>query len=153
MARARRLTCPAWTVARTRPLLSRGGAAVPDGWRAHSPPRPTGSWTLAATGTGQGWEGTRSRAPAHATLLAPRSLARRRSRPSPCPRRAQPSGERPRDSGPAAKGARGAAGAGAECRPPCALVAPALRSGTELGGAQRALFPRFRKGHPGGGAP
>lgn len=49
--------------------------------------------------------------------------------------------------------ARGAAKTGAECRPLCALPAPALRSGTELGGALRALFPRFPKGHPGGGAP
>ncbi|ELK05881.1 hypothetical protein PAL_GLEAN10017369 [Pteropus alecto] len=125
----------------------------PTGGGHKAPPPPTDSWSLVATDTGRGWEGARSRAPAHATLLAPRSLPRRRSRPSPSPRRAPPSGERPGDSRPAAKGARGAAGAGAECRPPCALVAPALRSGTELGGAQRALFPRFRKGHPGGGAP
>lgn len=48
---------------------------------------------------------------------------------------------------------RVAAKAPTDCRPPRALSALALRSGTELGGARRALFPRFPKGHPGGGAP
>lgn len=39
--------------------------------------------------------------------------------------------------GTAAEGAREAAGAGAQYQPPCTRAAPALRSGTERGGAQR----------------
>lgn len=43
---------------------------------------PAGSPSLAAAGTGRSWEGTRSRASAHATLLAPSSLLRSRSDPA-----------------------------------------------------------------------
>lgn len=124
----------------------------PTGRRLTAP--PAGSPSLAAAGTGRGWEGTRSRASAHATLLAPRSLPRRRFRLRSRPRRARASlGSSPGTQVPWRRKRVGAAGASAECRPPRAPAAPALRSGTELGGAQRALFPRFPKGHPGGGAP
>lgn len=105
---------------------------------AGAPPLPRAARVWQAAGTGRGWEGIWSRASAHATLLSPRSLPRRRSRPRSRPRRARASGEQRGDPGPAAARARAAAVAGAECRPHCALAAPALRSGTELGGAQRS---------------
>lgn len=126
-------------------------AAVPDRSRVQSlsygPPKSDGDRP------GPGLEGPQGGAPAHATPLAPGSLLRSQYRSLSRPPRARGCEERPGDPGPPAEGARGAAKAGIECRPPRALAAPALRSGTELGGAQRALFPRFPKGHPGGGAP
>lgn len=51
---------------------------------------------MAATGPGRGWEGSRSCAPAHATLLTPHSLPRHRSWPVSRPPRAL----RPRGSSP-----------------------------------------------------
>lgn len=83
----------------------------------------------------------------------PRACDSARFSLAPSPRvPAQPSGERPGDPGPAAGGARGVAGARAECRPRCA---PSRRlCGAERSWAERgARFPRFPKGHPGGGAP
>lgn len=95
----------------------------------------SGGPSPAATGTGRGREGTRSRAPP--TLLASRSLPRRQSRPSSRPWCAQPSGERPGDSG---RGRGSPWGCGSQDRVP-----PSLRSGhagsaerNELGGARRA---------------
>lgn len=124
------------------------GRGPPTGCRAPSFPRASGVRRRQAPGGAGGPGAARAGArtqPAPRPSLPPVPAC---SRPSP----ARGSGEPPRGPGLAAEGARGAK-APAECRPPRALPASALRSGTELGGARRALFPRFPKGHPGGGAP
>lgn len=111
---------------------------------------PEGNWSQAATGPSRGLRDPELRAPAHATQLARRFPCCRQSQPNsrllPALGSREPPGYRSRRERVAAK-------APAECRCPRARSASALRSGTELGGAQRTLFPRFPKGHPGGGAP
>lgn len=113
---------------------------------------PEGNWSQAATGPGPGW-GTRScarRRTRLSWLLVP-SLAVSPN-PAPALRPLGALGSHPGAQVPQRR-ERVVAKAPADCRPPRALSALALRSGTELGGARRALFPRFPKGHPGGGAP
>lgn len=137
---------------------SRGlGPWIPAEWPwsptiAGAPSFSEGNWSQAATGPSRGW-GTQScarRRTRLSWLVAPSVAASPNPAPALCSLGALGSGPGtqilPRRERVAAK-------APAECRRPRARSASALRSGTELGGARRALFPRFPKGHPGGGAP
>lgn len=113
---------------------------------------PEGKGSQAATGPSWGW-GTWScarRRTRLSWLVAPSVAVS--PNPAPALRSLGALGSRPGAQIPPRR-ERVAAKAPAECRRPRARSASALRSGTELGGARRALFPRFPKGHPGGGAP
>lgn len=110
---------------------------------------PEDNWSQAATGPNLGW-GTRSGAPAHATQLACHSPVAASPNPAPALRPAQGSREQP--------GYRSRRGGSAWLRRPRPSAAvpepsPPRLCGAERSWAERALFPRFPKGHPGGGAP
>lgn len=106
----RRLTCPAWAVAWTRPLNSRGMAVVPRRAGVHRPSR--GQLESGGHRPGRGWGDPELRAPALTLQLVPRSLPRRLSQTCSCPLPAWGSGEPPWGTGPAAEGARGCEGPG-----------------------------------------
>lgn len=127
-----RSTCGPQRVAGARPLPQSAGV-----W-----------WPRAGAGAGRG---PGASLPRLCSLLAP-SLA---DGPGPAPARGSLSAL---GSGPGTQVPRQRERVGLQKPEPSATFPSpwsrrALRSGTKLGGAQRALFPRFPKGHPGGGAP